>query len=181
VLYPAELPVRAGSRGLRGCGLVGRREPSAGMLAAAGPSCSPCGGRTQALPRNAAISACQTWLTAPDPKTANAQVMIVCRARRRRRRRADQGVALAGGCLFAFQFSAANIMLQMHERDTVLGLSQDIHHNWHKSIGLVALLVAVRASAGAAERAAPGPGADAERTRPASSTAPSKYSTPPCS
>ena len=45
--------------------------------------------------------------------------------------------------LFAFQFAAANIMLRMDESGTVLGLSQDIYYNWHKSIGLVALLVAV--------------------------------------
>ena len=45
--------------------------------------------------------------------------------------------------LFAFQFTAANIMLRMDQGGTVLGLSQDIYYNWHKSIGLVALLVAV--------------------------------------
>jgi hypothetical protein len=89
--------------------------------------------------------------------------------------------------LFAFQFAAANIMLQMEERDTVLGLSQDIYYNWHKLLQLAQVdrprcaAGRGRASAGAAERAAPGLGADAERTRAASSTAPSKYSTPPCS
>lgn len=45
--------------------------------------------------------------------------------------------------LFAFQFAAANIMLRMDESGAVLGLSQDIYYNWHKSIGLIALLVAV--------------------------------------
>jgi cytochrome b561 len=45
--------------------------------------------------------------------------------------------------LFAFQFAAANIMLRMDESGTVLGLSQDIYYNWHKSIGLVALAVAI--------------------------------------
>lgn len=45
--------------------------------------------------------------------------------------------------LFAFQFAAANIMLRMDDRGTALGLSQDAYYNWHKSIGLLALLVAV--------------------------------------
>jgi cytochrome b561 len=44
--------------------------------------------------------------------------------------------------LFAFQFAAANVMLRMDESGTVLGLSRDIYYNWHKSIGLVALLAA---------------------------------------
>jgi cytochrome b561 len=45
--------------------------------------------------------------------------------------------------LFAFQFAVANIMLRMDESGTVLGLSRDMYYNWHKSIGLVALAVAV--------------------------------------
>jgi cytochrome b561 len=45
--------------------------------------------------------------------------------------------------LFAFQFAAANIMLRMDEGGLVLGLSQATYYNWHKSIGLVALVVAV--------------------------------------
>jgi cytochrome b561 len=45
--------------------------------------------------------------------------------------------------LFAFQFAAANIMLRMDETGAVLGLGQATYYNWHKSIGLVALLVAV--------------------------------------
>ncbi len=45
--------------------------------------------------------------------------------------------------LFAFQFAAANIMLRMEQGVLVLGLSQAAYYNWHKSIGLVALLVAV--------------------------------------
>lgn len=45
--------------------------------------------------------------------------------------------------LFAFQFAAANIMLRMDESGAVLGLSRDIYYNWHKSIGLVALSVAI--------------------------------------
>ena len=45
--------------------------------------------------------------------------------------------------LFAFQFAAANIMLRLDGGETALGLSQDTYYNWHKSIGLVALLVAV--------------------------------------
>src|SRR4051794_5520680 len=45
--------------------------------------------------------------------------------------------------LFAFQFAAANIMLRIDAGGTVLGLTQDTYYNWHKSIGLVALVVAV--------------------------------------
>ncbi len=45
--------------------------------------------------------------------------------------------------LFAFQFAAANIMLRIDAGGTALGLSQDTYYNWHKSIGLVALVVAV--------------------------------------
>ena len=45
--------------------------------------------------------------------------------------------------LFAFQFAAANIMLRMDEGSVVLGLSQAAYYNWHKSIGLIALFVAV--------------------------------------
>ena len=36
--------------------------------------------------------------------------------------------------LFAFQYSAANVMLRMDTEGTVLGLNQDIYYNWHKSI-----------------------------------------------
>lgn len=45
--------------------------------------------------------------------------------------------------LFVFQYAAANIMLRMDEGGLVLGFSQAAYYNWHKSIGLVALLVAV--------------------------------------
>jgi cytochrome b561 len=45
--------------------------------------------------------------------------------------------------LFAFQFAAANIMLRIDENGTALGLTQAAYYNWHKSIGLVALVVAV--------------------------------------
>jgi cytochrome b561 len=45
--------------------------------------------------------------------------------------------------LFAFQFAAANIMLRIDANETALGLSQATYYNWHKSIGLVALAVAV--------------------------------------
>ena len=45
--------------------------------------------------------------------------------------------------LFAFQFAAANIMLRTDDGQTALGLSQATYYNWHKSIGLVALVVAV--------------------------------------
>jgi cytochrome b561 len=45
--------------------------------------------------------------------------------------------------LFAFQFAAANIMLRIDFNETTLGLSQATYFNWHKSIGLLALVVAV--------------------------------------
>jgi cytochrome b561 len=45
--------------------------------------------------------------------------------------------------LFAFQFAAANMMLRIGPDETTLGLTQDHYYNWHKSIGLVALVVAV--------------------------------------
>jgi len=45
--------------------------------------------------------------------------------------------------LFAFQFAAANIMLRMDAGAPALGMQQSTYYNWHKSIGLVALAVAV--------------------------------------
>ena len=45
--------------------------------------------------------------------------------------------------LFAFQFAAANIMLRMDDNAVALGMSQSSYYNWHRSIGLVALVVAV--------------------------------------
>jgi cytochrome b561 len=45
--------------------------------------------------------------------------------------------------LFAFQFAAANIMLRIDANETALGLNQATYYNWHKSIGLLALFVAV--------------------------------------
>jgi cytochrome b561 len=45
--------------------------------------------------------------------------------------------------LFAFQFAAANIMLRTGPEQTALGLTQAVYYNWHKSIGLVALAIAV--------------------------------------
>jgi cytochrome b561 len=45
--------------------------------------------------------------------------------------------------LFAFQFAAGNIMVRIGPNETTLGLTQDAFYNWHKSIGLVALTVAV--------------------------------------
>src|SRR3954471_13740319 len=45
--------------------------------------------------------------------------------------------------LFAFQFAAANIMVRLDSDETALGLTQATYYNWHKSIGLVALVVAV--------------------------------------
>lgn len=45
--------------------------------------------------------------------------------------------------LFAFQFAAANIMLRIGDGEAALGLDQAAWYNWHKSIGLLALVVAV--------------------------------------
>jgi cytochrome b561 len=45
--------------------------------------------------------------------------------------------------LFAFQFTAANVMLRLDAGATQLGLSQATYYNWHKSIGLIALVVAL--------------------------------------
>ena len=45
--------------------------------------------------------------------------------------------------LFAFQFAAANIMLRLDGGRTALSFTQDDYYNWHKSIGLLALIVAV--------------------------------------
>jgi cytochrome b561 len=45
--------------------------------------------------------------------------------------------------LFAFQFAAANIMLRLSTSETALGLTQAAFFNWHKSVGLIALAVAV--------------------------------------
>lgn len=45
--------------------------------------------------------------------------------------------------LFAFQFFAASVMLRLGPEDTSLGLPQSAWYNWHKSIGLVALAIAL--------------------------------------
>jgi len=45
--------------------------------------------------------------------------------------------------LFAFQFAAAHIMLRIGPEQTALGIGQATYYNWHKSIGLFALAVAV--------------------------------------
>ena len=45
--------------------------------------------------------------------------------------------------LFAFQYAAAATMLRIGPVDTVLGLTEGDFFNWHKSIGLVALIVAI--------------------------------------
>ena len=45
--------------------------------------------------------------------------------------------------LFAFQYAAATIMLRLAPGERTLGLGQDDYFNWHKSIGLVALAVAI--------------------------------------
>lgn len=45
--------------------------------------------------------------------------------------------------LFAFQLLSANVMTRIAPGGSGLGLGQDTWYNWHKSIGLVALLVAM--------------------------------------
>jgi cytochrome b561 len=45
--------------------------------------------------------------------------------------------------LFALQFTSASIMLRVDADGTALGLNQATYYNWHKSLGLLALLVAV--------------------------------------
>jgi cytochrome b561 len=43
--------------------------------------------------------------------------------------------------LILLQYTSANIMLRTPAGATTLGLGQDTYYNWHKSLGLVALLI----------------------------------------
>jgi cytochrome b561 len=43
--------------------------------------------------------------------------------------------------LIVLQYASANIMLRTSAEATTLGLSQDTYYNWHKSLGLVVLLI----------------------------------------
>lgn len=45
--------------------------------------------------------------------------------------------------LFAFQYFAGIVMTRMQSHETALGFAQSGYYNWHKSIGLVALAVAL--------------------------------------
>jgi cytochrome b561 len=45
--------------------------------------------------------------------------------------------------LFVYQFAVANVMVRTGPEETFWGFSQGTLYNWHKSIGLVALLVAI--------------------------------------
>lgn len=45
--------------------------------------------------------------------------------------------------LFAWQFVSGSIMTDMQRGDLVAGLNQNDYYNWHKSIGLVALVIAI--------------------------------------
>ncbi len=45
--------------------------------------------------------------------------------------------------LFAFQYGAGSIMTRLGPTEQSLGLAQSDWYNWHKSIGLVALAIAV--------------------------------------
>lgn len=44
---------------------------------------------------------------------------------------------------FAWQYVSGNIMTGMERDDIVVGMNQNAYYNWHKSIGLVALVIAV--------------------------------------
>jgi len=44
--------------------------------------------------------------------------------------------------LFAYQFVGANLMTRLGGGERVLGMGQDLLYNWHKSVGLVLLLLA---------------------------------------
>jgi cytochrome b561 len=45
--------------------------------------------------------------------------------------------------LFAWQYVSATVMLNTPQGQTTFGVSQDAYFNWHKSLGLVALALAV--------------------------------------
>ena len=45
--------------------------------------------------------------------------------------------------LFASQYVSAVVMTNIGGKDVVLGLSQGDYYNWHKSLGLIALAIAV--------------------------------------
>jgi len=45
--------------------------------------------------------------------------------------------------LFALQYTGANIMMRIEWEETFAGLSQADYYNWHKSLGLVALAIAI--------------------------------------
>lgn len=46
-------------------------------------------------------------------------------------------------CLFAWQYVSGKIMLGMERGTQLAGLDQNAYFNWHKSIGLVALAIAI--------------------------------------
>jgi cytochrome b561 len=54
-----------------------------------------------------------------------------------------QGFHWLVAVLFAFQLLSANVMTRMGTEGPALGLVRDQWFNWHKSIGLVALVVAI--------------------------------------
>jgi cytochrome b561 len=45
--------------------------------------------------------------------------------------------------LFALQYVGGNIMTDMVRGELVLGLTQAVYYNWHKSLGLLALVIAI--------------------------------------
>ncbi|MGR3513047.1 MAG: cytochrome b [Paracoccaceae bacterium] len=45
--------------------------------------------------------------------------------------------------LFAWQYFSGNVMTGMERGSTVAGIGQNAYFNWHKSLGLVALAIAV--------------------------------------
>ena len=67
--------------------------------------------------------------------------------------------------LFALQYLSAMIMLRTPAEATTLGMDQATYYNWHKSLGLVALAVAVAPSLEPQDRHVAAVGANAHRTR----------------
>lgn len=45
--------------------------------------------------------------------------------------------------LFVYQFFGANVMTRLGKAGTVFGMDSDFYYNWHKSIGLVLLVIAI--------------------------------------
>ena len=103
------------------------------------PASRSCRGRRSKAKRQANGRRCRCW---NDGRRARAAAMALHNT-------SDGYGALTKSlhwlvvALFAFQFAAANIMLRLDDNATAMGMGQSTYYNWHKSIGLVALVVAV--------------------------------------